>query len=164
MYKNSVTALSPSAYQVLKLDHHLIIKGVLVVASFKERINLLWEEAKNTDYTISKEAFAKSIGATRSQLRGWLTGAGEPDTETLKVIATVHNVSIDWLTGFTDVRRFELKKGSPQYLAVLEEIKKEAGVSTSWEIDLFDKSKISTKTLQQLFVITEQIKKEIAGD
>jgi len=134
------------------------------VSTFKERINLLWEEAKDRDHTISQEAFAKSVGATRSQLRGWLSGAGEPDTEMLKIIAKVNQVSIDWLTGMTDTRRYELKKGSPTYNAVLEEIKKDAGVSSASEISLYDKSKISTETLQKLFEITEQLKKEIAED
>jgi len=134
------------------------------VSSFKDRINLLWDEAKDQNYTISQQEFAQRIGATRSQLRGWLSGAGEPDTEMLKIIATKHNVSIDWLTGLTDMRSYDLKKGSPTYQAVLEEIKKEAAVSSARDIGLYDKSKISTETLQKLFDITNQIKKEIAED
>lgn len=75
--------------------------------SFKERINYLWKEAKQQDYTVSQEKFAKRFAATRNQLRGWLSGTGEPDTEMLKIIAINCKVSIDWLTGFTDRRSYD---------------------------------------------------------
>ncbi len=131
------------------------------MSSFKERINQLWEEAKDQDHTLSQEEFAKEFKATRSQLRGWLSGAGEPDTEMLKFIAHKSRVSVDWLIGHTNIRNYDLKKGSPIYKAVLAEIKKEAGVSSIRELNIYDQTQISTETINKLLAITEQIKKEI---
>ncbi|MDR1701222.1 MAG: XRE family transcriptional regulator [Sporomusaceae bacterium] len=73
-------------------------------ATFKDRINILWEEAKDQNYKLTQKEFAQNLGATRSQLQGWLNGAGEPDSEMLKVIAQTHNSSIDWLLGNTNLR------------------------------------------------------------
>lgn len=72
--------------------------------SFKDRINILWEEAKDNNYKLTQKEFAQKFSATRSQLQGWLSGAGEPDSEMLKTIARTYNISVDWLIGNTDVR------------------------------------------------------------
>lgn len=67
--------------------------------NFKDRINQLWEEAKTRDYQITQEEFAHLLGATKNQLKGWLRGSGEPNTDLIKNIAHVCNVSVDWLVG-----------------------------------------------------------------
>jgi len=67
---------------------------------FKVRFNILYEESNS-----SQEDFGKPFNASKSQVFHWRNGSGEPDTLTLSAIATVCNVSIDWLVGKTDIRR-----------------------------------------------------------
>lgn len=74
------------------------------MAKFQERINQLWEEAKDADYRITQEEFADKIKATKNQLKGWLRGSGEPDSEAMKTIARNCDVSVDWLVGNSNVR------------------------------------------------------------
>lgn len=72
--------------------------------AFQERIEKLWEEAKDKNYQLTQEEFAASFGATRNQLKGWISGAGEPKTKMLKAIAIKCEVSTSWLVGETDIR------------------------------------------------------------
>ncbi|MBO6205151.1 MAG: helix-turn-helix transcriptional regulator [Selenomonas sp.] len=72
--------------------------------TFHQRINELWERAKDKDYRLTMEAYAKHIGTTRSSLRGWLAGKGQPDAEGFVRVATTENVSLEWLLG--DQRTF----------------------------------------------------------
>jgi len=72
--------------------------------AFHKNINTLWERAKDKNYRLSMEAYAAYLGTTRSSLRGWLAGKGQPDTEGLVRIATVESVSLAWLVG--DKRKF----------------------------------------------------------
>jgi transcriptional regulator with XRE-family HTH domain len=74
------------------------------MATFKERINQLFEEAKDNDHELTQVDFAARYGATRNKLTGWLDGRGEPPSETLKHIAKVSGVSVAWLVGETDIR------------------------------------------------------------
>ena len=67
--------------------------------TFHQRINELWERAKDKDYRLTMEAYAKHIGTTRSSLRGWLAGKGQPDAEGFVRVATTENVSLEWLLG-----------------------------------------------------------------
>ncbi len=72
--------------------------------TFHQRINELWEKAKDKDYRLTMEAYAKRIGTTRSGLRGWLAGKGQPDAEGFVRVATTEKVSLAWLLG--DQRTF----------------------------------------------------------
>jgi transcriptional regulator with XRE-family HTH domain len=74
------------------------------VSSFHERINTLYQNAKDVDYTLTQEAYAQRLGTTRSSLRGWLTGKGQPDADGFARIANVENVSVDWLVGKTNAK------------------------------------------------------------
>lgn len=76
------------------------------MSTFKSRMTQLWEEMKDRDYRTTQEEFASLFGATKNQLKGWLRGSGEPNSELLKTIARVSNVSVDWLVGNTDTRTF----------------------------------------------------------
>ena len=67
---------------------------------FKIRFNILYEESN-----LSQEDFGKPFRASKSQVFHWRNGSGEPDTLSLSVIATICNVSTDWLVGKTDLRR-----------------------------------------------------------
>lgn len=71
---------------------------------FHKRINELWEKAKDKDYRVTLETYAKRIGTTRSSLRGWLAGKGQPDSDGFIRIAKEENVSLAWLLG--DEREF----------------------------------------------------------
>lgn len=92
------------------------------MATFKDRINTLFDEAKDKNYRITQKEFAQIFGASRSQLQGWLVGAGEPDSELMKIIAEKSNVSVSWLTGESDVRVLSdglLEKEWPDVVNVL---------------------------------------------
>jgi transcriptional regulator with XRE-family HTH domain len=74
------------------------------MSTFRERLYQLWEEAKDQNHDLTQTQFAERFKATRNQFTGWLDGRGEPDTEALKIIASVNNVSTSWLLGETDIR------------------------------------------------------------
>ena len=71
---------------------------------FHERINRLYQNAKDEDYTLTQEAYAARLGTTRNSLRGWLRGSGQPDADGFARIANVEKVSVDWLVGKTNVK------------------------------------------------------------
>jgi len=83
---------------------------------FHQRINELWERAKDKDYRLTLEIYAQRIGTTRSGLRGWLAGKGQPDADGFVKVATAEDVSLAWLLG--DNREF--KKHSQQEIALLQ--------------------------------------------
>lgn len=72
------------------------------MATFKDRIEKLWENAKDADYRMTQTEFASKFGATRDQLKGWLSGAGEPKTDMLNKIAQACGVTADYLLGRTE--------------------------------------------------------------
>jgi transcriptional regulator with XRE-family HTH domain len=71
---------------------------------FHERINCLYQNAKDEDYTLTQEAYAARLGTTRNSLRGWLRGSGQPDADGFARISNVENVSVDWLVGKTNTK------------------------------------------------------------
>ena len=83
---------------------------------FHQKINELWERAKDKDYRLTLEAYAKRIGTTRSSLRGWLSGKGQPDADGFIRVATAEDVSLAWLLG--DKREF--REYSQQEQAMLQ--------------------------------------------
>lgn len=92
------------------------------MATFKDRINQLYDEAKDTNYKLTQENYASQFRATRNQLKGWLDGRGEPNSEMMKKIAKVHNVSVSWLVGETDIRTFYTTTILPLEFTVLQEL------------------------------------------
>ena len=66
---------------------------------FQERINELWEQAKDRDYKITQTEFSKRFGVTRNAFLGWLRGTGQPDADGFVRIACSENVSLAWLLG-----------------------------------------------------------------
>ena len=66
---------------------------------FHERINELWERAKDRDYKLTQTEFSKRFGATRNAFIGWLRGSGQPDADGFVTIARSENVSLSWLLG-----------------------------------------------------------------
>ena len=77
----------------------------MCLSTFREIIDQLYEEAKDANYRLTQEEYASRFGATRNQLKGWLDGRGEPNTEMMKTIAKIHDVSVSWLVGETDIRK-----------------------------------------------------------
>ena len=67
--------------------------------TFKDRFNQLYE-----DSNLSQEDFGQLFSASKSQVFNWRSGRGEPDTETIKIIARACNVSVEWLVGLSDLR------------------------------------------------------------
>ena len=70
------------------------------MATFKERFNQLFTEANKP-----QKDFGEQFGASNDQVYNWRHGRGEPDSETMKKIATTCDISIDYLVGYTDKRR-----------------------------------------------------------
>lgn len=71
---------------------------------FHDRINELYEEARDRDHTIGRKLFAQMCGVRRGQMHGWLSRNGSPNVETLRKLAKTCNVSVSWLVGDTNVR------------------------------------------------------------
>jgi transcriptional regulator with XRE-family HTH domain len=97
------------------------------LATFRERINLLYEEAKDNNHRLTQDEFSACFGATRNQLTGWLDGRGEPDTEMLKNIAKVSGVSVAWLIGDSNLRSYsedDLARTWPDVINVLRQTDK----------------------------------------
>ena len=137
------------------------------MACFKERINLLFEEAKNKDYRITQVQYASKFGASRAQLQGWMIGAGEPDSEMMKKIAEISHTSVDWLVGASDLRRpYVVESESEEYNKILDKIGKDDGINIGdlKTIKFKNISNINYETLIELIALTDKIKKEIAGN
>ena len=75
---------------------------------FHERINELWERAKDRNYKLTQTEYAQKLGVTRNALMGWLRGSGQPDADGFVRVANVENVSLTWLLG--DDRPVEQEK------------------------------------------------------
>jgi transcriptional regulator with XRE-family HTH domain len=142
------------------------------MACFKERITILYDEIKNSDYKLSQTQIADRFGASRGQLQGWMSGAGEPDSEMMKNVANISKVSVDWLVGATDLRKpYIVEKDSKEYQAIINKIQNDKGlnehimnVNDIKTVKFKDKTIIDSKTLFDLVILTEKIKKELAGD
>lgn len=74
------------------------------MAGFAERLNELFEEERDKKYPFSRVDYAKFLGVTHNQISGWLDGRSEPSITMLKKIAEIHNVSLPWLVGETNVK------------------------------------------------------------
>lgn len=66
---------------------------------FQQRINELYQRAKDRDYKLTQEGYATRLGTSRNSLRGWLAGTGQPDADGFARISRIENVSLDWLMG-----------------------------------------------------------------
>lgn len=66
---------------------------------FHERINELWERAKDKNYKLTQTEYSQRFGVTRNALLGWLRGSGQPDSDGFVRIACTENVSLSWLLG-----------------------------------------------------------------
>lgn len=74
------------------------------MSKFHDRINALYDAARDRDHRIGRKKFAELTNATEGQMNGWLSGVGEPDCDMLVKIAVAHNVSVSWLVGETNIK------------------------------------------------------------
>lgn len=74
------------------------------MATFQDRINLLYQEARYRNYKVGRKAFAEQLGISLGRVSAWLDGNGRPDFELLKEVAKNAGVSVSWLLGETDFR------------------------------------------------------------
>lgn len=79
------------------------------MATFYERIQELYEEARDRDYRIGRKKFAEIAGVRFAQMHGWLNKSGDPSTEDLKILSERLEVGIAWLVGKSSIR-FETTK------------------------------------------------------
>jgi len=54
---------------------------------FHERINELWERAKEQNSKMTQVEYVRRLGVTRNALLGWLRGTGQPDAVVLSKIS-----------------------------------------------------------------------------
>lgn len=87
------------------------------MATFKDRFNQLFDESD-----LSQEDFGRLFSASKSQVFNWRSGRGEPDTDTIKMIARACNVSVEWLIGSMD--RKESRSDNPENVLPEEALKK----------------------------------------
>lgn len=72
---------------------------------FKDRLVLLRKELKLTQYQL-----AEKLGFSRGQIGNYEQGTREPDQETLLKISNFFDVSLDYLLGKTEYRKFNPEK------------------------------------------------------
>ena len=68
-------------------------------SKFHERINELWQRAKDQNYKLTQTEYAGRFGVTRNALMGWLRGSGQPDADGFVRVAATEKVSLCWLLG-----------------------------------------------------------------
>lgn len=56
----------------------------------------------------NQEIVAKYLGVTQATLSGWENEKFEPDIESLKKLAHLYNVSVDYLIDFDSSKKFEI--------------------------------------------------------
>lgn len=69
------------------------------------RIKILRLEAN-----LTQEEFGKPYSLKKSTVSQYESGSSRPDDELKKRIAIDYNVSLDWLMGLTDIRKYEDKE------------------------------------------------------
>lgn len=75
--------------------------------TFHDRINELYERARDKNYKVGRTAFAAMCGVTKWQMNGYLSRKTEPTVSILQKIAENQNVSVSWLVGETDIPQID---------------------------------------------------------
>lgn len=82
---------------------------------------------------MTRQDYADHIGTTVNSVRGWLSGSGQPDVDTLARIAEAEGVTVDWLVG----RKIEPEAGDdPQRARLIQKIR-EADFETLAKLEQF---------------------------
>ena len=95
---------------------------------FKDKVKELREE-----YRFSQYALAEKLNVSQSAIASWESGRREPPIETLRKIADLFNVSLDYLLGKSEYKNFadEYSEIQEKY-GIVDESKKPA---TEGELD-----------------------------
>lgn len=76
------------------------------MTTFRKRINILYDEARDKNFRTTRADFAAQLGVSIGKANSYIDGNGKPDFETLKLIARNKGVTVSWLVGETDERTF----------------------------------------------------------
>ncbi|WP_145101734.1 helix-turn-helix domain-containing protein [Sporomusa sp. KB1] len=109
---------------------------------------------------LSQAALADKFGITQQAVGNWERGKALPDIKTLGRLADFFKAPTDYLLGRTNESSC-LEKDSTLYKVTLEKFKQDVDVFSTKEMSIFDKSRISQETLENLIAIADQIKKEM---
>jgi len=133
---------------------------------------MLGERLKKLRGKRTQEEVAKYIGVSRARYSHYENGRSEPDTETLKKIASYYNVTTDYLLGLEkkeEKARYRVSNEHNKYdeqsellltseeLKVLQEIKKHP-------ILFHDLANAPEKKIKQLIKMWEFVKKDLESD
>lgn len=59
---------------------------------------------------LTQAQIAEQLGVKRARYNAWEQAISQPDLDMTKKIATFYNVSIDYLTGFTEMKNAEIDR------------------------------------------------------
>lgn len=65
-------------------------------------------------HDMSQSELAEKLGVTQQTISKYENGSREPDTETLKLLSSIFDVSIDYLLGNTDKKELEIEFNVPK--------------------------------------------------
>lgn len=88
---------------------------------FKDRLVSLRKEKKLTQYEL-----ADKLGFSRGQISNYEQGSREPDQETLIKIVSFFDVSVDFMLGLTDIRKYDTISRYDNNIANCDKLPKEA--------------------------------------
>ena len=76
------------------------------------QLNILGNRLKilRLESNLTQEEFGKPYSLKKSTVSQYESGSSRPDDELKKRIALDYNVSLDWLMGLTDIRKYENKE------------------------------------------------------
>ena len=67
------------------------------------------------NHSMSQAELAEKLGVTQQTISKYENGSREPDSETLKLLSSIFNVSIDYLLGNSDNKAvFDSKEDTPE--------------------------------------------------
>lgn len=115
--------------------------------TFRERLHVLYEEAKDKNYKVGRKGFANQLGITVPKVSAWLDGNGKPDFETLKLVAKNAGVSVSWLVGEGDLREIVLPEradclpdeAQKEYHFILDYLKYKYGIHRQKPVKMIKK-------------------------
>lgn len=76
-------------------------------------------------HNMSQAELAEKLGVTQQTISKYENGSREPDTETLKLLSSIFNVSIDYLLGATNIRNHDTTYITPKEHEDIEEVVEE---------------------------------------
>jgi len=76
------------------------------------QLNILGNRLKilRLESNLTQEEFGKPYSLKKSTVSQYESGSSRPDDELKKRIALDYNISLDWLMGLTDIRKYEDKE------------------------------------------------------